>query len=340
MAFLSQNHCLETLEFTLDASRYQTYYYSLPQIPPIPGSDEATRLRTSWDRLINSYIRPGSMREVNLPSADRDFLLRIPNTYTPPSPSALDGAVFKINELMRESVLSPFLQACQEKMCQESQERQQLQQQQQLRQQEMMFSNPMNVSLDDRMRYTKQVPSILPQQRGDMEMQMDPDTFRQQARRSQYGGNLQTLHDQMQQQQQQRETQNQMQHNMRYGQEFQAAAGGGGQYLHHMQSDTSQPQHSQSGLSQLFNAHGRGIRRPTSARPTSVPSADFLPTSDSWSANGDLDSEMSGSEDPITPPHTPPASMSPGMGAGQWRSKIKNQFSKMNSNRAKSREVS
>ena len=119
MAFLSQNHCLETLEFILDASRYQACYFSLSQIPPIPGSEESQQLRMSWDRLINSYIRPGAAREVNLVSTDRQSLLRIPNTYTPPAPNALDSAVYKITELMRESVLSPFLVACQQKLREE-----------------------------------------------------------------------------------------------------------------------------------------------------------------------------------------------------------------------------
>jgi hypothetical protein len=112
MGFLSQNHCLETLEFTLDASRYQQYYYSLSQVPPTPGSMEANRLCSSWERLIGAYVRPGAPREVNLTSQVRDTLMRIPNTYTPPPPESLDQAVFKIIELMRESVLTPFIQQC------------------------------------------------------------------------------------------------------------------------------------------------------------------------------------------------------------------------------------
>ncbi len=116
MAFLSQNHCLETLEFTLDASRYQQTYYSSPVTPPIPGSEPADKLITYWDRLINAYIRPGSPREVNLVGEERDRLLRIPNKYTPPAPEALDRAVYKITELMRESVLAPFLSSFQQQM--------------------------------------------------------------------------------------------------------------------------------------------------------------------------------------------------------------------------------
>ncbi|BFZ54373.1 hypothetical protein PYCC9005_001408 [Savitreella phatthalungensis] len=112
MAFLSNNHCLENLEFTLDAARYQQFYYSLSQVPPLPGSPDCERLRTSWDRLVRAYIAPGGAREVNLSAEDRDSLLRIPNVYTPPAPENLNRAVYKITELMRDSLLNPFIQYC------------------------------------------------------------------------------------------------------------------------------------------------------------------------------------------------------------------------------------
>lgn len=289
MAFLSQNHCLETLEFTLDASRYQSYYYSLDQIPPRPGSEEASRLKNSWDRLINAYIRPGSVREVNLAAAERDSLLRIPNTYTPPSPEALDSAVYKITELMRESVLSPFLQACQQQLANAA---------------------------------TYQQPFGLNQQ---IDHQGDPMHFSR-AMSVNHANAALSYHN----------NQNQM------------VFGQGSMYAHQQpavqpsfigqQSFTNNP----SGVSQLL--HGR-IPRATSARPTSVPSSDLLGVHDPWNSNNNNtntndDSDMLGSEDPITPPHTPPTnmSMSPMTGGGQWKSKIKSQFSKMNSSRSKARE--
>lgn len=273
MAFLSQNHCLETLEFTLDASRYQTCYYSQGQIPPLPGSEEANRLRSSWDRLINSYIRPGSSREVNLAAADRDFLLRIPNTYTPPSPEALDGAVYKITELMRDSVLSPFLQACQQK----------------LQEQTMTYG------------YYGTVDNL--QMSSNMDRGINPAPTQQVSFSS---------------------------HALAIPQARSAFQPHANAFEQH----SSQPQ---SGISQLFSGQGRKILRPTSARPTSVPSIEYGHSTESWPSNAD-DSDMSGSEDPITPPHTPPASSSPGTGGAQWKSKIKSQFSKINSHRAKSRD--
>ncbi|CCG85006.1 protein of unknown function [Taphrina deformans PYCC 5710] len=310
MAFLSQNHCLETLEFTLDASRYQTHYYSLPQIPPMPGSEESERLRVSWERLIASYIKPGAQREVNLPSSDRDFLLRIPNTYTPPSPEALDSAVYKITELMRESTLSMD------------------QQQQQQQQRQFAYTNQMNIGSNQSFgngydARAQMFPTQQQQQQAannGMDLYNDMNRYKQNVSRQGFntsgGSGLPPQGGQMNYQQQASSQFNSMQ-----------------QY-----SIGQQPQ-SSSGLAQLFQAHGRRISRPGSARPTSVPSADFLQSVDSWSTVPDIDSEMSGSEDPITPPHTPPGGSSPGNGGPQWRSKIKNQFSKMNTNRSKSREA-
>lgn len=72
MAFLSQNHCLENLEFTMDASRYRKHYSKMvnrhPGSPISPLSDECTYVLMLWRRLIDAYIRESGPREV---SADR-----------------------------------------------------------------------------------------------------------------------------------------------------------------------------------------------------------------------------------------------------------------------------
>lgn len=289
MAFLSHNHCLETLEFTLDASRYQTYYYSLEIIPPIPGSDEANRLRSSWDRLINAYIRPGAPREVNLAASDRDSLMRIPNTYTPPPPEALDCAVYKITELMRESVLSPFLQSCQAKL-----------------NQEQGFHSDVSTNYYQYGHQTAHYPPshTIPRQQHNSSNKRQLQNVTMQARQPILPN-----------------------HSMQFS----------SQSDFHQNAQTSQ-------LTQMFGqSTDRRIQRPPSTTPTSVPSTDFPLGMDTWAQQSDSgqteDTDMSGSEDPITPPHTPPTSMSPTSGGGQWRSKIKNQFSRMNGNRAKSREA-
>ncbi|KAI9801289.1 MAG: hypothetical protein M1833_002859 [Piccolia ochrophora] len=108
MAFLSQNHCLETLEFTMDASRYHKHYDQAAASgnDGVGGRDYVKML---WQRLLSAYIVPNGPREVNLPSAVRDHLLALPNTDIPPSPTLLEPAVKIVYDLMDESAFVPFL---------------------------------------------------------------------------------------------------------------------------------------------------------------------------------------------------------------------------------------
>ena len=112
-AYLSQNHCLENLEFTMDAERYRERYDALSAqtggMPISPSVEEAKYVRMLWQRLIDAYIIPDGPREINLPSDVRDTLLSISNHKTPPKPETLNAAVKIIYNLMEESVLISFL---------------------------------------------------------------------------------------------------------------------------------------------------------------------------------------------------------------------------------------
>lgn len=113
MAYLSQNHCLETLEFTMDAKRYRKHYQSMTSSPggsPITPSDESSSyVKMLWQRLMDAYIQPNGPREVNVPGAIREELLGLPTAFLPPHPDNLDTAVHIIHELMEESILIPFI---------------------------------------------------------------------------------------------------------------------------------------------------------------------------------------------------------------------------------------
>lgn len=113
MAYLSQNHCLETLEFTMDSKRYADTYNAvsrqLGEFPILSDSPQADHLCMLWHRLLSAYVMPGSPREINLPSAVRDALLRHSNLRRPPPPETLDAAVKRIHDLMDESIFIPFL---------------------------------------------------------------------------------------------------------------------------------------------------------------------------------------------------------------------------------------
>ncbi|KAL1304811.1 hypothetical protein AAFC00_003739 [Neodothiora populina] len=112
MAYLSNNHCLETLEFTMDAGRYKKHYQRMMDkavVPGEPSERDSDYVKELWSRLIEAYIQPNGSREVNLPSEVRDPIIRLTPSSLPPAPEILDSAVNKTYELMEESVLVPFL---------------------------------------------------------------------------------------------------------------------------------------------------------------------------------------------------------------------------------------
>lgn len=112
-AYLSQNHCLENLEFTMEAERYRKRYDALAAqmsgMPITSEVEECRYVRMLWQRLINAYIMPDCPREINIPSSVRERLLLLPNHSAPPQPEDLEAAVKIIYNLMEESVLISFL---------------------------------------------------------------------------------------------------------------------------------------------------------------------------------------------------------------------------------------
>ncbi|EQB53246.1 hypothetical protein CGLO_07041 [Colletotrichum gloeosporioides Cg-14] len=92
MAYLSQNHCLETLEFTMDAERYRKDYDKFITNKDWAGEGGNDHVCQLWEKLMQAYIIPYSPREVNLPSP-------------------LDEAVRIVYELMNDSVLLPFIES-------------------------------------------------------------------------------------------------------------------------------------------------------------------------------------------------------------------------------------
>ncbi|KAK4221841.1 hypothetical protein QBC38DRAFT_520962 [Podospora fimiseda] len=108
-AFLSHNHCLETLEFTMDAERYRTAHAEFLAEQSTGRADGSEYVCALWHKILQAYIQQYGLREVNLPSHVRDRLLSLPATPVPPNPSELDEAVRIVYELMNDSVLGPFV---------------------------------------------------------------------------------------------------------------------------------------------------------------------------------------------------------------------------------------
>ncbi|KAJ6041511.1 regulator of G protein signaling domain protein [Penicillium canescens] len=99
--FLSQNHCLENLEFILEAKRYREGYKSLVESAEksieTTNSTASINLSKLYQLLLEAYILPGAAREVNLSVNVRDTLLRHKNMSKPPLPETLAPAVKNIH---------------------------------------------------------------------------------------------------------------------------------------------------------------------------------------------------------------------------------------------------
>lgn len=112
-AYLSQNHCLENLEFTMDAERYRERYDEMMarsvETSSPPDAEECSYLRMLWQRLMDAYVIADGLREINIPSHVREALLSLPNHSAPPEPDGLEIAVKIVYDLMEESVLVSFL---------------------------------------------------------------------------------------------------------------------------------------------------------------------------------------------------------------------------------------
>lgn len=111
-AFLSQQHCLETLEFTTEAKKYAEKYDEasahLAGMPLNVDTEEGWELIQDWTRIMDIYVKPGAPREINLPSEERDELVDLSYELRPPQPEALEPAVRRMYDLMSDSIFIPF----------------------------------------------------------------------------------------------------------------------------------------------------------------------------------------------------------------------------------------
>ncbi len=111
-AFLSQQHCLETLEFVTESRKYSEKYREAAEdhagIKLTTDSDQGFELMQDWTRLLDVYVKPGAPREINLPAEERDDLVDQSYDPTPAPPEALDPAVKRMYDLMSDSIFIPF----------------------------------------------------------------------------------------------------------------------------------------------------------------------------------------------------------------------------------------
>ncbi|OAQ65708.1 PAK-box protein [Purpureocillium lilacinum] len=108
--YLSEKHCMELLEFLRDSQRYSELYEQLKVEQP-PSAESLEQIQGWWKYLMQVYITPSAPRQINIPSAVQDSLLRTSCDSIPPDSSELDDVCRMVCELLNESVLIPFLQS-------------------------------------------------------------------------------------------------------------------------------------------------------------------------------------------------------------------------------------
>ncbi|KAI1840015.1 hypothetical protein JX266_013787 [Neoarthrinium moseri] len=108
-AYMSESHCLETLEFLIEAEHYRVAY--LENVSATETSTNgASTLCSLWLKMMDAYIMPHAPREVNLPALIRDRLLRLEYAaHSVPDPAELDKAVGTVHDLVSDSLLTTFL---------------------------------------------------------------------------------------------------------------------------------------------------------------------------------------------------------------------------------------
>lgn len=102
--FLSQNHCLETVEFTMDVARYAAFYFS-------PEASKE-KLLLMWNKVVDTYIRPDGPKELNLTCEVKKQLTTLSQEAQagePPEPENLEKSVEMVKDMMKENAYQPFI---------------------------------------------------------------------------------------------------------------------------------------------------------------------------------------------------------------------------------------
>lgn len=111
--YLSENHCIELLDFLSDTKNYiDAYRASAPDLCLTRMTSDSRRLGKQWKILMSTYIMPGAPDELNVPEFIRVRLLDHVNVMiSPPNPTALDPAISYAHHLLTDSALLPFIQS-------------------------------------------------------------------------------------------------------------------------------------------------------------------------------------------------------------------------------------
>jgi hypothetical protein len=109
--FVSCRHCTESLDFIVRVHDYYEQYAMLQPSFHQMTTRQNARLGGEWRHLMGTFIAPGSVKEINLPSTIRNQLLSHNPIVSPPRPENLDSAFCHISEMLSHNILIPFLRS-------------------------------------------------------------------------------------------------------------------------------------------------------------------------------------------------------------------------------------
>lgn len=102
IGFLSQNHCLETVEFTMDVAKYSGAYEAKSYPAPV--------LTMMWNRIVDTYVRAGGPKELNLPGEVKANLVSVEvKEHAPPPPHHFAVATVLVKEMMKDNAYMAFI---------------------------------------------------------------------------------------------------------------------------------------------------------------------------------------------------------------------------------------
>jgi hypothetical protein len=109
--FASRTHCTELLDFLFKAKDYRELHMSMRNFFNMTArTRQSARVGKEWNRLLSTFIFPGSPKELNLPAKARTELLEHHDVMKfPPSPDQLNITIQHVYELLIDNVLVEFI---------------------------------------------------------------------------------------------------------------------------------------------------------------------------------------------------------------------------------------
>lgn len=108
--FLENNYCAEVLQFITDVVDYRKTYDSAYSAEESEQAQAILNTQALWRSLMETYILPNAVREINIPGAVRNSLLAPRNPHQTVPPDVLQAAYDSMYELLG-GIFTQFVEA-------------------------------------------------------------------------------------------------------------------------------------------------------------------------------------------------------------------------------------